>query len=172
MDVSIETLEGLERKMLVVIPASRVEEKVNEKLEEAAKTARINGFRPGKVPKEKSKRRYGKSIREEVSSEIIQSSFSEAVDREDVNPAGMPKIEECQNAWRIKILSTRLFLKFFLRLNCRLLIPSESRSWRRRFKKRILMRWSRRFREQRMEYEAAEKSAEDKDKVNIDFEGS
>ena len=93
MDVSIETLEGLERKMLVVIPASRVEEKVNEKLEEAAKTARINGFRPGKVPKREIKRRYGKSIREEVSGEIIQSSFSEAVDREDVNPAGMPKIE-------------------------------------------------------------------------------
>ena len=56
MDVSIETLEGLERKMLVVIPASRVEEKVNDKLAEAAKTARINGFRPGKVPKREIKR--------------------------------------------------------------------------------------------------------------------
>ena len=45
------------------------------------------------MPKREIKRRYGKSIREEVSGEIIQSSFSEAVDREDVNPAGMPKIE-------------------------------------------------------------------------------
>ena len=59
MEVSTETLEGLQRKMLVVIPSNRVEERVNEKLEELAKTARINGFRPGKVPKREIKRRYG-----------------------------------------------------------------------------------------------------------------
>ena len=171
MDVSIETLEGLERKMLVVIPASRVEEKVNEKLEEAAKTARINGFRPGKVPKREIKRRYGKSIREEVSGEIIQSSFSEAVDREDVNPAGMPKIENVKMLEDQDLEYSAIF-EVFPEVELSSFDAIGIEKLEAEIQEEDLDEMVEKVRAQRMEFEAAEKSAEDKDKVNIDFEGS
>ena len=171
MDVSIETLEGLERKMLVVIPASRVEEKVNEKLEEAAKTARINGFRPGKVPKREIKRRYGKSIREEVSGEIIQSSFSEAVDREDVNPAGMPKIENVKMLEDQDLEYSAIF-EVFPEVELSSFDAIAVEKLEAKIREEDLDEMVEKVREQRMEYEVAEKMAEDKDKVNIDYEGS
>ena len=171
MNVSIETLEGLERKMLVVIPASRVEEKVNEKLAEAAKTARINGFRPGKVPKREIKRRYGKSIREEVSSEIIQSSFSEAVEREDVNPAGMPKIEDVKMLEDQNLEYSAIF-EVFPEVKLSSFDSIAVEKLEAEIREEDLDEMVEKVREQRMEYETAEKSAEDKDKVNIDFEGS
>ena len=171
MDVSIETLEGLQRKMLVIIPSSRVEERVNEKLEEAAKTARINGFRPGKVPKREIKRRYGKSIREEVSSEIIQSSFSEAVEREDVNPAGMPKIEDVKMLEDQNLEYSAIF-EVFPEVKLSSFDSIAVEKLEAEIREEDLDEMVEKVREQRMEYETAEKSAEDKDKVNIDFEGS
>ena len=170
MEVSIETLEGLQRKMLVVIPSNRVKGRVNEKLEEAAKTARINGFRPGKVPKREIERRYGKSIREEVSSEIIQSSFSEAVEREDLNPAGMPKIEDVKLLEDQNLEYTAIFEVFpVVELSAFDSIKVEQLE--AEINEEDVDEMVEKVREQRMEYEAAEKSAEDKDKVNIDFEG-
>ncbi len=171
MDVSIETLEGLQRKMFVIIPSSRVEERVNEKLEEAAKTARINGFRPGKVPKREIKRRYGKSIREEVSSEIIQSSFSEAVEREDVNPAGMPKIEDVKMLEDQNLEYSAIF-EVFPEVKLSSFDSIAVEKLEAEIREEDLDEMVEKVREQRMEYETAEKSAEDKDKVNIDFEGS
>ena len=171
MDVSIERLEGLQRKMLVVIPATRVEERINEKLEEVAKTARINGFRPGKVPKREIKRRYGKSIREEVSSEIIQSSFSEAVEREDVNPAGMPKIEDVKMREDQNLEYSAIF-EVFPEVELSSFDAIGIEKLEAEIQEEDIDEMVEKVREQRREFEAAEKSAEDGDKVNIDFEGS
>ncbi len=171
MDVSIERLEGLQRKMLVVIPATRVEERINEKLEEVAKTARINGFRPGKVPKREIKRRYGKSIREEVSSEIIQSSFSEAVEREDVNPAGMPKIEDVKMLEDQNLEYSAIF-EVFPEVELSSFDAIGIEKLEAEIQEEDIDEMVEKVREQRREFEAAEKSAEDGDKVNIDFEGS
>ena len=94
MQVTVETTAGLERKMRVVIPSERVEVQVTEKIKQTAKQAKINGFRPGKVPLREVKRRFGAGIRQEVSSEMIQSTYGDALKKEDISPAGMPKIEE------------------------------------------------------------------------------
>ena len=170
MEVSTETLEGLQRKMLVVIPSNRVEERVNEKLEEAAKTARINGFRPGKVPKREIKRRYGKSIREEVSSEIIQSSFSEAVQQEQINPAGMPKIDDVKMLEDQNLEYSATF-EVFPDVELSAFDSIEVEKLEAEINDQDVEEMVEKVREQRMQYELAEKVAEDKDKVNIDFEG-
>ncbi|MFL2503616.1 MAG: trigger factor [Candidatus Azotimanducaceae bacterium] len=170
MEVSTETLEGLQRKMLVVIPSNRVEERVNEKLEEAAKTARINGFRPGKVPKREIKRRYGKSIREEVSSEIIQSSFSEAVQQEQINPAGMPKIDNVKMLEDQNLEYSATF-EVFPDVELSAFDSIEVEKLEAEISDQDIEEMVEKVREQRMQYELAEKVAEDKDKVNIDFEG-
>ena len=93
MQVSIETLEGLERRMTVQIPSERVTEAVEKKLKDLSKTVRIDGFRPGKVPLKVVQQKFGGPVRQEVIGDVIESSYQEALIQEKVRPAGMPSIE-------------------------------------------------------------------------------
>ena len=93
MQVSVETTSGLERRLTIAVPAADVDAKVNQKLAEVSKTAKINGFRKGKVPLKVISQQYGESARQEVASGLINSSYMEAVQQESVRPAGYPKIE-------------------------------------------------------------------------------
>lgn len=93
MQVSVETTSGLERKMTVEIPSDRIDSEVETRLKDTAKRVRIDGFRPGKVPMREVKRRYGLGVRQEVLSELMRSTYFEAVMQEKLNPAGAPSIE-------------------------------------------------------------------------------
>ena len=93
MQVSVETTSGLERRMTVGIPADRIENEVNKRLQQTAKRARVDGFRPGKVPMSVIRKRFGASAHQEVIGEVIQSSFYEAIMQEKLNPAGAPSVE-------------------------------------------------------------------------------
>lgn len=93
MDVTVETTGTLERRMRVELPLAPIEQQVDSRLKSVGLTAKIKGFRPGKVPAKVVRQRYGKQVREEVLSEVLQKSYTEAVTREKLNPAGGPKIE-------------------------------------------------------------------------------
>lgn len=93
MQVSIETLTGLERRMRVQVPAGRIEEKVRDRLLSVGRTAKIKGFRPGKIPNRVIRQRYGGQVRQEVLQELLQTSYSEAIAQQNLQPAGGPKIE-------------------------------------------------------------------------------
>ena len=94
MQVTVETVSKLERKMRITVPASEVSEKVEVKIKEAESQVRIKGFRPGKVPIREVRRRFGPGILQEVSSEIMQQSFAAAVDQQSLKTAGMPEIKD------------------------------------------------------------------------------
>ncbi len=96
MQVSIETTSSLERRMTVTLPAAQFEEQVNERLNQAARSVRLPGFRPGKVPMKEVRRRFGPGVRAEVAGELMQSSFFEAVRDEQLKPAGQPRLEPVQ----------------------------------------------------------------------------
>lgn len=93
MQVSVETTSGLERLVTVSVPAERIDQDVNKRIQQTARTVRIDGFRPGKVPVKVVKQRYGKGIREEVLGQVVQETFYQAVQQEELNPAGGPAIE-------------------------------------------------------------------------------
>ncbi|MDJ0777376.1 MAG: trigger factor [Gammaproteobacteria bacterium] len=93
MQVSIETLEGLERRMTVQIPGDEVDAAVEKKLRDLSKTVRIDGFRPGKVPLKVVQQKFGGHVRQEVIGDVIESSYQEALIQENVRPAGMPSID-------------------------------------------------------------------------------
>ena len=93
MQVTIETLEGLERKMTVQVPADKIASAVEQKLKQVSKTVKLDGFRPGKVPVNVVKKMYGAQIRHEVMGDMIESSYRDAIIEQKVRPAGMPKIE-------------------------------------------------------------------------------
>ena len=93
MQVSVQSTGALERRMEVQVPAARIEKAVDERLRDVGRTARLKGFRPGKAPLNVVRRQFGSQIHREVVSELLQSSFSEAVAQQKLNPAGGPRIE-------------------------------------------------------------------------------
>ncbi len=93
MKVSVETLEGLERKITVQLPADKISQAVDAKIKEIAKSVKIDGFRPGKVPVKTVKKMYGDSVKQEVFGSLIESTYQEALVQEKIRAAGMPKIE-------------------------------------------------------------------------------
>ena len=93
MQVTVESTGTLERRMRVELPAERIEQEVTARLKSVGRTAKIKGFRPGKVPPGVVRQRYGKQIREEVVNEIMQKSYTDALLQENLNPAGGPRIE-------------------------------------------------------------------------------
>jgi len=93
MQVSVQSGEGLERRMTVELPAEEINQEVEQRLKKIARTARMDGFRPGKVPMKVLRTRYGLHVQQEVFGEMIESSYGRAVVQEELKPAGPPKIE-------------------------------------------------------------------------------
>lgn len=93
MEVTVKSTGALERSMRVELPIEPIEQQVASRLKSVGRTAKIKGFRPGKVPPKVVRQRYGKQVRDEVLGEVLQKSYAEAVKQENLNPAGGPKIE-------------------------------------------------------------------------------
>ena len=93
MQVSVETTSPIERRMTIGVPAEKVDQEVAQRLQKTAKTVKINGFRPGKVPVKVVQKRYGQSIRQEVIGEVMRDAYVEALTQEKQNPIGYPKFE-------------------------------------------------------------------------------
>lgn len=93
MQVSVETTSSIERQITIGVPADQIEREVEQRLQQAAKTVRINGFRPGKVPAKVVKKRYGASVRQEVLGEVMRNSYVEAIGKEGIAPVGYPRFE-------------------------------------------------------------------------------
>jgi trigger factor len=93
MQVSIENVGKLGRKLTVRLPAQGLEDKVRTRIQEMGRSARLKGFRPGKVPTKVIEQRFGRQIRNEALSEMIGSSFQEAVNQEKLRPAVQPAIQ-------------------------------------------------------------------------------
>lgn len=96
MQVSIETTSGLERRLTVGVPAEVIDNEVNKRLQEAQKTVKLNGFRKGKVPFKVVRQKFGAGVRQEVLGDTINRSFAEALQANNVKPAGQPRIEPKQ----------------------------------------------------------------------------
>ncbi len=92
MQVSVETTQGLERRMTVALPSEDIDSAVLERLQSLSKTTRMNGFRPGKVPFNVVKKRYEPQVRGEVLGSMINRSYFDAVQQENLRPAGQPDI--------------------------------------------------------------------------------
>ena len=91
--VKVESTGTLERRMRVELPAERIEKEVESRLQKVGRTAKLKGFRPGKIPPKVVKQRYGAQVRQEVLSDLMQRSYSDAILQENLNPAGGPTIE-------------------------------------------------------------------------------
>lgn len=109
MQVSVENVGSLGRKLIVRIPAERLDDTVRSRVQEMGRNARIKGFRPGKIPTKVIEQRFGAQIRGEALSELIGSTFQEAVQRENLRPALQPSISTTGQAQDGQIEYTATF---------------------------------------------------------------
>mgnify|MGYP001215204547 FL=1 len=171
MDVSVETLEGLETRLTITLPSETFEERLDVKLNEAKNKARLPGFRPGKIPLKEIRRRFGPSLRAELAGEMMQSSFYEAIAQESLNPAGPPTLE-------VKTMDPNADLEFTATFE---LVPSvevadlakvEIKRPSTEITDEDIEKMVDRLKEQRISYEPVERASQADDQVTVDFEGS
>ena len=98
MQVSLVSTSGLERRLEVTVPGELVANRVAQRLKDLARTARLKGFRPGKVPFSVVRQQYGGQVHSEAITDLMQKSFTEAVTQQKLRPAGDPRIEPLQVA--------------------------------------------------------------------------
>jgi len=93
LNVSLEKRRGLERRLTVRIPVVEIDREVSSRLVRVSRSAKLKGFRPGKIPAKVVRQRFGDQVRQEVISDTVRSSFTQALEQENLNPAGNPQIE-------------------------------------------------------------------------------
>ncbi len=98
MQVSIESVGNLERLVTLSLPAGDVDNQVGGRLREIARTARINGFRPGKVPTKVVEQRFGNQVRAEILDGMLREGMDKAVRENEMRIAGSPQIKQAEDA--------------------------------------------------------------------------
>ena len=98
MQVSVEKTSELIRKMTVSVPEAVVQEKMAERLKSLARSVKIDGFRPGKVPQQVVKKMYGDRVRDEIATDLIKETYYDALQKQELKPAGHPHIEPLEEA--------------------------------------------------------------------------
>ncbi len=170
MRVELGSSEGLERKLIIEVPAAEVDASVDQRLREAAKNVKLNGFRKGKVPLSLVKKRFGPGIRQEVVGEVMSRSYAEAIQREGLRPAGQPKLEltELEEGKDLQFAAVfevypEVELPDFSRIKLEDLTAEVTDE--------DVDNMIETLRKQRQTWEPVERAAADEDLVNIDFTG-
>lgn len=171
MQVSVETGEGLERRMKIDLPFEEVEAEVEKRLQKLGRSARLPGFRPGKVPLQVLRKRYGAAVHQEVFGELVESSFSEALMQESLRPAGMPRIEPEIDPVEQRFGFTAIF-EVMPQLEVAPLAGRVVKSPVAEIKDEDLENMIQHLRRQRATWAAAERPAVQGDRLTISFTGT
>lgn len=170
MQVSIETLSGLERKMTIAVPSEKVESQVQNRLQEAAKSIRMKGFRQGKVPMKVVRERYGKGVRQEVIGEVMSRSYYEALGQEKVRPAGQPRIEPTSME-EGQDLEFEAIFEVYPQVKLQDFSTIEIEKKVAEITESDIDKMVETLRQQRQSWAETDRNAQDGDQVVIDFEG-
>ena len=171
MQVSIESSTGLERQLKIGVPADTIEQEVTARLQKATKTVSIKGFRKGKVPLRVVKQHYGKGVRQEVIGEVVNSSFYEAIQQEDLRPVGQPRIDDL-NDIEGKDLEYMAIFEVYPELELAALDKVKISRPSSELIESDVETMIEVLRNQQAKFEVADKAAEDGDQLNIDFVGT
>jgi trigger factor len=170
MQVSVESISKLERRMQVQVPAERVTKEIAARLKNLSRTARLNGFRPGKAPLTVIRRQFGVQVHREVIGELLQSSFAEAVTEKQLSPAGSPRIEpqSMDEGQDLKYVAT---FEVFPEVTLQPMDSLELERITADVTDSDIDAMIERLRKQQMKYQAVDRAAAIGDKVTIDFVG-
>ncbi|WP_060493063.1 trigger factor [Pseudomonas sp. NBRC 111140] len=170
MQVSVENTSALERRMTIAVPAERVENEVNKRLQQTAKRAKIAGFRPGKVPMNVIRQRFEADARQEAFGDLVQASFYEAIVEQKLNPAGAPAVEP-KSFEKGKDLEFVAIFEVFPEFTVSGLESINVERLSAEVADADLDNMLEVLRKQNTRFEAVERAAQNDDQVNIDFVG-
>jgi trigger factor len=168
------TPSPLERHLTVSVPISEIEKEIDARLKKLARTVRMEGFRPGKVPLKMVERHYGYQVRQEVVSDSVQRSFVEAVKGQNYRVAGYPRfqpVQSPQGAVPTNIEFTATF-EVYPEVNMGDLASARVTRPVLKVGDENVQKTLETLRKQRAPYERVERGAQNTDLVNIDFEGA
>jgi trigger factor len=171
MQVSVENTGKLERRMQVQVPAERVSKEIASRLKQLSRTARLNGFRPGKAPMTVIRQQFGPQVHREVIGELMQTSFSEAVTQNQLAPAGNPRIEPRSVAEGQDLTYVATF-EVFPEVALQPIDSLELERVTADVTESDIDAMIERLRKQQMRFSSADRAAATGDKVTVDFEGS
>lgn len=170
MQVSMESVGALGRRLTVAVPAQRLEQAYAERLKRLSRQVRLPGFRPGKVPSKIVEQQYGPQLLEEAAGDVIQSSFREALGKEGLRPAGGPHIEP-------KSLKRGEEFCYTAEFEVYPEVPAVSLKGVRIERPRVVVtdedvgRTLDTIRRQRTRYQAVQRAAQSGDRLVVDFSG-
>jgi trigger factor len=170
MQVSVESISKLERRMQVQVPAERVSKEIDARLKNLSRTARLNGFRPGKAPIKVIRQQFGMQVHREVIGELLQSSFAEAVTEKQLSPAGNPRIEP-QSMDEGQDLTYIATFEVFPEVALRPMDSLELERVTAEVTETDIDAMIERLRKQQMKYSPVSRAAATGDKVTLDFVG-
>ncbi len=171
LDVSLEQPGGLERRLTVRVPSTEIEQEVEQRLQKVGRTARLKGFRPGKIPHKVVRKHYGDQVRREVLSEVMRSSFNRAIEQTQLNPAGGPQIETLSGVSGDEDFSYRATFEVFPEVSLSDLSALEISRPTVEIAEADVDAMIEKLREQRAEWRTVERSAQQGDRVVVDFVG-
>ena len=170
MQVSVEALKGLERKITVSIPSDKIEEEVKQRLKKLAHKTKVDGFRPGKAPTKLVTERYSDGARQDVARDMVQSTLFEALSAENLVPAGRPSIEFEQLGSGMDFRYNAIF-EVFPEFEIQELNKAKVEIVESSVKDADVTVMLDKLRDQNKEWNEVERSALNDDKVIIDFKG-
>lgn len=171
MRSSVQTLEALKREITVVVPAEEVNTAYTKRLHEVAKTIKLNGFRPGKIPVNVVEQRFSQGVLDEVASKLIQAHFDKAMAESQLRVAGMPSVTEMtiKKGEPFEFKATfEVYPTIDLKLLSGIAVDREAASVTEDDLKAMLEK----IQKQHATYKVVERDAKLGDRVLIDFDGS
>ena len=170
MQVSVETLKGLERKVSISVPTKKIEEEVSLRLKNLARKVKVNGYRPGHVPMTVVVSRYSDSVRQEVARDMVQSTLYEALQEKNLMPAGTPYIEPEQIEQGVDFKYSAVF-EVYPEVNVEELKQAEVEIINASVKDADVKKMLEKLREQNKDWKEVSRAVKAGDKVTIDFVG-
>ena len=172
MAVTVETLEKLERKMTLTLPVVAIQSEVDTRLKRLARTVKMDGFRPGKVPMTVVAQRYGYSVHYEVMNDKVGEAFSVAANEAKLRVAGQPRISEKEGAPEGELAFDAVF-EVFPEVKIADLLGASVEKITAEVSDAAIDKTLDILRKQRRTFaqRAADTPAQDGDRVTVDFEG-
>lgn len=171
-EVSLETAAGLERRLTVRVPTVDIEKAIDARLVQVGKTAKLKGFRPGKVPQKVVRKYYGGQVREEVVTDVIRQTYSRAIAERKLNPAGGPRIEPLTGGEGTEHFTYRATFEVYPEIVLQPLDKLAIEVPTVEIEDGDLEAMIEKLRGQRATWQVAERKAAEGDRVTVDFAGT
>ena len=171
MQAQLEILENLQRRLIISVPREEIAKQVDARLKRVAKTAKIDGFRPGKAPINVVAQNYGFRVQEEVLGETVEKAFGEAVTEQKLNVAGYPRFEPKESEGADADFQFAATFEVYPEVKVGDLAGVEIEKPLLEVSDAEVDKTIDILRRQRTRYDRVERAAADEDRVIIDFKG-